>query len=411
VLRNLIAAGSIAAVSLVGLVRCMQLDEPKMPRSAVQPQVKRERPGADLAAACGEGGLTDHGRTRIRRQPYLQNVSQHSASVLWTAVAGNATVEVTTPAAKDVARARASVDRSARVPRARQLTATVDSLQPGSIYCYVLRDEGGPLTRRAGFRTAPARGSGVPLRFAAFGDSGDGSAGQFKVLRQLGTVPFELLLVTGDLAYTSGTLEQLESRFFGVYHELLRSVPVMPVAGNHEHRTDDAAPFREVFQLPENGGDEGKERWFSFDYGDVHFVGLDTELMGAAQAAWLERDLQRNSLPWTVVYGHKPPYSSGMHGSDADFREHFGAILERHKVPLVLTGHEHHYERTTPIRGVTYVVTGGGGASPRSVDVSRFTAFSESVLHFVQVTVEDERMSLVAIDDDGRVFDSVTIER
>ena len=412
VLERLVALGSIGALSVLGLVHCMHSDdEGARVRSAPQPHMVRERPGADLAAACGEGGLTDHGRARIRRQPYLQNVTERSASLLWTSVAGSPTVEVTTPEAQEVSRARAVVDRSADLPNARQLTARVHALQPGTIYCYVLRDESGPLTRRAGFRTAPARGSGAPVRFAAFGDSGEGSEGQIAVLKQLRTVPFELMLVTGDLAYTHGTRQQLETRYFGVYQDLLRSLPFMPIAGNHEHRTDDAAPFREVFELPENGGPEGKERWYSFDYGDVHFVGLDTELMGETQAAWLEDDLRGNVLPWTVVFAHKPPYSSGMHGSDRGFREHFGSILERHRVPLVLTGHEHHYERTTPIRGVTYVVTGGGGASPRSVDVSQFTAYSESVLHFVQVTVEPRRMSLVAIDDTGRVFDSVAIER
>jgi hypothetical protein len=161
---------------------------------------------------------------------------------------------------------------------------------------------------------------------------------------------------------------------------MLRSFPVFPVAGNHDYKTDDAGPFREVFALPENGGPEGTERWYSFDWGDVHFVAIDTERVGPKQAAWLDADLADNQLPWTVVFAHKSPYSSGSHGSDRNVREVFGPILEFHRVPLMLAGHDHNYERSEQINGVTYVVTGGGGRGTRAVGRSEFTAFSHDVL-------------------------------
>ena len=112
---------------------------------------------------------------------------------------------------------------------------------------------------------------------------------------------------------------------------------------------------------------DGIERWYSFDWGDVHFVALDSERTGPVQAAWLDADLTANQLPWTIVYWHKPPFSSGEHGSDGATRAQFVPILEKHKVPLVLNGHDHDYERTTPQNGVTYVVTGGGGVGVRPV--------------------------------------------
>ena len=114
-------------------------------------------------------------------------------------------------------------------------------------------------------------------------------------------------------------------------------------------------------------------------------------------------------LPWTVVFGHRPPFSSGEHGGDDAFRTHFVPVLERYQVQLVLSGHEHDYERTKILNGVTYVVTGGGGRGTRPVGRSSFTAFSEAVEHFVFVEVEGSRLVLHAIDGAGREFDQAII--
>ena len=83
--------------------------------------------------------------------------------------------------------------------------------------------------------------------------------------------------------------------------------------------------------------------------------------------------------------------------------------LVRGHAALVLNGHDHDYERTTPQNGVTYVVTGGGGIGVRDVGVSSFTAFSVAVIHFVYVTVEGNELALHAIDGVGKEFDSLVL--
>ena len=186
---------------------------------------------------------------------------------------------------------------------------------------------------------------------------------------------------------------------------------MFPASGNHEYGTEDAAPFREAFVLPENGAPDGVERWYSYDWGDVHLVALDSERVGAAQAAWLDADLDATRLPWTIVYFHRPPFSSGDHGSDDNVRRWFVPLFVKHHVPLVLTAHDHDYERTKPIDGVTYVVSGGGGRGTRAVGQSAFTAFAESVCHFVYVEVVDQTLTLHAIDGVGQEFDSVLLSR
>ncbi len=165
------------------------------------------------------------------------------------------------------------------------------------------------------------------------------------------------------------------------------------------------APFRDVFALP------GDERWYSYDWGRIHFAALDTEADYATQAAWLDADLAASNAPWKILYMHRPPYSSGLHGSDLGLRAAIAPVAERHHVQLVLAGHDHDYERMIPQNGVAYVVTGGGGRGTYSVGESSFTAFSESVIHFVIVEVGVDELVLHAIDATGVEFDALVVPR
>lgn len=355
---------------------------------------------------CGAGDLTERGDAVLERLPYLQRTTPNSTRVVFTAeLEGEAIVDVTTPRGEVVASVPVVADPGA--PDARQWLADIEGLQSDTLYCYSLRG----LTEPQGLRTAPDPDGGKPVRFVVLGDSGSGDERQYAVLEQIETVPFDLMLHTGDVAYESGKLRELESNFFDVYDGLLSSIPAFPTSGNHDYQTQGGAPFRAVFSLPENGGPEGLERWFSFDWGDVHFVALDTEMPAAAQSAWLERDLANNSLPWTIVYLHRPPFSSGEHGSNLGVRDTYVPLFERYGVDLVFAGHDHHYERTNVMGGVTYIVTGAGGRGTRGTGHSSFTAFAESVLHFVYVEVHGAELRLHAIDATGVEFDAMLIER
>lgn len=373
------------------------------------PLAARTRPDAEAEKQCGTGKLTDVSKGQLLRSPYLQEVTESSADVLFTAAGGEAvTIDVTRPDGSLVASVSAERDPSAVLSGTTwQGVVRLTSLEPNTLYCYALQG----LTERAGFRTAPSAASTDPVRFIAFGDSGTGSSYQYAVERQMFTVPFDLVLHTGDVAYDNGTLDQLEHGYFHVYPEISRTFPAFLVAGNHDYATEQAAPFRQAFALPENGrpSPAGVERWYSFDWGRVHFVGLDTERIGPEQAAWLDQDLGATTQPWKIVFGHRPPFSSGEHGSNQAFQQYFVPAIERHRVALVLNGHDHDYERTVPINGTIYVVTGGGGEGTRSVGSSSFTAFSVETLHFVSVEVYDKELLLHAIDGTGVEFDTARI--
>ncbi|MEO8701473.1 MAG: metallophosphoesterase family protein [Kofleriaceae bacterium] len=362
---------------------------------------QRGSPTQELIDACGQGSGTLAGKM-ISRQPYLQQVTTTSAIVGWTSTSPDGEyLDVTQPDGTAVASIPATLEGD------HQLWARIAGLLPDTIYCYEVGD-GETLVSRTGFRTAPTADTTEPVRFLAFGDSGGGGSDQYALLEQMALFPYRLMIHTGDIAYDDGTLGQFESNVFHVYADLFRSIPFFPAAGNHEYNSSSsAAPFRSVFALPDMGG----EKWYSFDWGPIHFAALDTEADYTTQMTWLDQDLAATTLPWKVVYMHRPPYSSGEHGSDTGLRAKLAPVVEQHHVQLVLSGHDHDYERMQLQNGVQYLVTGGGGKGTRNVGTSSFTEISVEVIHFVYVEVAGDAMTLHAIDATGTEFDSVVLAR
>jgi 3',5'-cyclic AMP phosphodiesterase CpdA len=285
---------------------------------------------------------------------------------------------------------------------------TLSGLRPGSRYYY--RVAGAQKT--SSFRTAPEEPDSG-FSFAVVGDSGTGSKAQRAVASLLERMQPDLILHTGDVVYPKGDDADYDPKFFAPYRRIIDSVPVFPCLGNHDVETENGAPYLENFHLPRNDL-ESAGRYYSFDWGNAHFVALDSELYyddeggdPERQKAWLERDLGETRQPWKFVFFHRPPYSSSEHGSDLLVREDLEPVLARHGVDLVFSGHDHDYERTVQIKGVTYVVTGGGGKDLYEAGESEWTAFSASAHHAVHVRVDGERLRLEAVESN----DDVVIDR
>ncbi len=148
-------------------------------------------------------------------------------------------------------------------------------------------------------------------------------------------------------------------------------------------------------------------RWWAREFGDLLLVGLDSnELDDPAQRDFLERTLSERRTRWSIVALHHPPYSAGYQGSDLATRRAFVPAFARHGVDLVLSAHDHDYQRSHSIDGVTYIVT-GGAARARFSGSRRFTAASYRVRHFVEVAVFADRLVARAIDQQQRVFDEL----
>jgi hypothetical protein len=248
------------------------------------------------------------------------------------------------------------------------------NLAPDTRYGYAVGTATTPLAGGTNhwFRTPPS--SPKPIRIWAIGDCGTASLGRtepFAVrdayLNHTRALPTDVWLMLGDNAYPSGTDAEYQAAVFDVYQELLRHTPLWPTIGNHE--TYAAAgnghiTYYDIFTLPEDGSAgglaSGTERYYSFDYGNIHFVCLDSEISdkspGGAMLTWLEQDLTANTKDWLIAYWHSPPYSRGSHNSDFEanlflMREWVVPVLENYGIDLVLCGHSHSYERSLLIDG------------------------------------------------------------
>ena len=155
-------------------------------------------------------------------------------------------------------------------------------------------------------------------------------------------------------------------------------------------------------------------RYYTTSQGPVDFFFLDSSIPGLygprapEQLDWLDDALTSSANQWKVVALHHPPYSSGQHGSTPGAQERLVPLLSRHHVDLVLSGHDHHYERIEPQHGVTYVVSGGGCKTTR-VGRSAFTAVAERTLQFLHIEVVDDRMTATCVRADGSVADRFTL--
>lgn len=378
----------------------------------------------------------------LLRAPYLQQVTDHDAIVVWTTrEPGPAEVRFgATTVLSSTAPAQTRLFASTTTGLAYdfyQHEAHLTGLAAATRYSYDLFVGGTDATPGAvdALRTAPAAGTGT-VTFIAFGDSGVGSTSQQLLASRIAADTFDLALHAGDVVYGSSTgigsanYRQYDDWFFTVYASWLRARPVFPSIGNHDNEIAAARAYRDVFVLPVNGGSttfpDHAERYYSFDYGPVHFVVLDTETAfldttrRQAQLDWLRGDLAATAQPWKIALFHRPPFSSGAeHGSDLTIRAAFAPVFEEHGVQLVISGHDHDYERSKPWRQytpdgqqVTYVVTGGGGAPLYSVGSNTWTAAAQSAYHYVRVTAGTGcTLTVKAVKLDGTTLDQAQIDR
>jgi 3',5'-cyclic AMP phosphodiesterase CpdA len=245
----------------------------------------------------------------------------------------------------------------------------------------------------------------VGLHLAVVGDVGDSGSrlrSTAEAIDELAAIqPIDGLVLAGDNVYPRGDPARLPATVFEPFGRLLREAELFAVLGNHDVMDGNAEAQAAALGMP--------GLWWARHLGDVLLVGLDSSQAGdPEQQAWLERTLANATERWRIVVLHHPPYSAGYQGSNRGAREAFAPLFERHGVQLVVSGHDHDYQRSVPINGVTYVVT-GGAAGTRRTGEEDFTAVSFSWHHFVELALFDDRLVVRAVNQDLRVADEATI--
>jgi len=415
------------------------------------------------------------------RRPYLQQVSRDRAIIAWRTsdrFIGQAIVEWrlvddTGGEALSWNKVMGATTPSQYGDKYLDHHVVLSGLPAGGEVIY--RASNGDLAVDTGkFRAAPADDHEGPIRIWALGDSGTGGPVQAEVrdsmIEHLGDTPIDMLIHVGDMAYSRGRDGEFTARFFRPYRETLRSFCVWPTPGNHEMKSSEssteAGPYFEAYLLPKQGEcggvASGTEAYYSFDYGPIHCISLDSSGDAidpdGAMMRWLEEDLGADHHPWTIAFFHHPPYSLGSHASNnikdsegrlVRMREVAVPILEAGGVDLVLAGHSHVYERSALIRGVhgygeseshpvpatdvlqedgkiiqwggdtyhcsgddgiVYAVIGHGGGHVKSQGEHPVMVTSQAVYGSALITIDGEQLIFENVRSDGDITDRIIID-
>jgi predicted phosphodiesterase len=377
----------------------------------------------------------------LTKGPYLQNPSSTAMTVQWeTNVpgdgfvrfgAGEAMDQTAAAVAQDkVADAAESKDKKAPKRPACLYRARLTGLKPGSAYRYqVVPSKERPaeaLPPAATFRTFPDKPE--PFTFIAYGDSRShpekhrALAVHFMEHRPL------FILHNGDMVSSSSAYDQWGPQYFAPLQDVINQVPMLMARGSHE---PDVKPLLRLFDMPE------RRMWYAFDGGLVHGVVLDSRKDNAEVLRWLEADLAAAKAVWKIAMYHNPSFNLGYHKSDSG-RATFLPILAKYGVDVILSGHSHLYERFKPLymtapaprlespvtagegavtvadvprHPITFITTGGGGASLKSAVQHPLLAKSFKGYHYLVFSVDAETLRLRTLGVDDEELDAMTITK
>lgn len=350
---------------------------------------------------------------REDRAPYIQNPTQNSVEIAWRTL---------DPA---VGRVRYGVEKGSLDHETTESEPTqrhhvrLEGLQVSTRYFYEVYSGTDRSAGEEKFKTAP-RHNQKQFSFLVLGDSGVDTPTQWRIGEQMRTSmnqrEADFVVHVGDVHQGAG--DYYDDIYFKPYRDIIKNVNVFTSLGNHDVITDDGGVYLDDFYLPRNNADS-TERYYSFRWANAYFIALDTNsdfTPGSPQHSFLLEaltDSLRRSAMWTFVYAHHPPYTEHWTGYYGDRRvqNHLVPIYEEYDVDMVMNGHTHSYERGEK-EHVHYLVSGGGGGGLDDffVDYDHIT-FSDMVHHFTRIDVNDDRLTVTAINEHGQQVDRFVINK
>ncbi len=248
--------------------------------------------------------------------------------------------------------------------------------------------------------------------FFAMGDSRHNRVDRAFSAMQMSQISADFAVFTGDFVDSGLDVIQWTNWFYD-FRFLLNEIPFMPVLGNHEKNHSN---YYDNFALP------GKEEYYSFNYGPIHFVALHTCVPDYGgtfdeQISWLHADLQaHNDFAWKIVIMHRPAFASSPRYNSGDYddvKALLVPIFEQYNISMVITGHDHFYERLIN-NNITYVIAGSIGAP-----LYEFNPFyrinqsitGESTYHFTLLDVYPNQLDFRAFRTDYSLLDEFTFNK
>lgn len=331
-------------------------------------------------------------------QPYVQAVAQTTAVVVWAPRAntlGHVEYGETSAYGSSAEGIARSILKDGKAqPEKGVVRAQLVGLLSDTQYHYrvVLPDSD---SEDRTFRTAPSS-SDASFRFLVYGDSRSDPEIHARVALAAAAFNPAFVTHTGDLVPSYHAIASVWAKqFFEPAAPLLRESWLLLTPGNHDEGNQ-MLPL--LFEAPVS---RTFQDYYSFDWGPVHVTTINTNKPygpGSEQYRFLQRDLAGTSRPFKVFFGHHPTYSSSFHGDTEEMELYLQPLFEKYGVQLVFAGHEHCYERLV-IKGINYIVTGGGGAplmgEKRLVRITQSLVFKKAH-HFVAVDVTAAQLTLTA---------------
>ena len=367
--------------------------------------------------------------TSLARGPYLQSVTSNSIIIAWL-TSGEVDSVVEYGPTEAYGSTGADYNWTSRH------AITLSDLTPHTVYHYRVRTSAQALSSDNTFKTAPGPGQ-TSFTFVVIGNTHAGlhpdeqqrywsqaDEGHRAAVGRIMAINPDFYLHTGDLTCYGYDPEAWDD-FFAIEGGIMSRVTMFPTGGEQDgnswyggcprpdcsrHET-----YLDTFHLP------NRERWYSFDYGNAHFIslwingsiegGADDISPGSEQYRWLESDLAQTNKTWKFAFFHFPPYSCGPQGSKSEGQA-VHPLFVQYGVDMVFSGHDLNYQRQV-VDGVTYIVTGGAGEKPQQVSggCERWPVFKEEVKHVMKITVTGNTLHSVAIrsDAEGSEMDPFTL--
>ncbi|UCH34730.1 MAG: metallophosphoesterase family protein [Armatimonadota bacterium] len=356
---------------------------------------------------------------RIKIGPYQQHVTRDSITIMWeTNRPASSVVEYGTAAPPTL--------RCESAGEAKMHEVTITGLLAELVFFYrVISEAGGERVESEVYPFKTAAVEGTPFAFAVVGDNRSNPENWGRIADLCYAERPNFVINVGDLCADGNVYEEWIEQWLAPAATLMARVPMYASIGNHE-RNADWYYYYVSYPQPEN--------YYSFDYGNAHFVAVDTNQdvsPDSPQYRWLEKDLRRADERWKFVFHHHPLYSSDLNDYGDTTKEqstlghlnlrHLARLYENYGVDVVFVGHIHSYERTWPMRGgkvnhnggVIYLQAGGGGAPLEDFAPERsyFTAKVASNHHYCIVAISGNTLRMMAYDIDGRMFDYLDVNK
>ncbi|MEQ6120310.1 metallophosphoesterase [Reichenbachiella sp. MALMAid0571] len=388
---------------------------------------------AGCKSSSKENNHKEKTKVTLQRMPYLQSALADSISILWRTNLGSECLVKYQLKQGGGWQQQAGVILS-KNDLVQENIVTIKGLERGQVYAYSIYTDGMQLASNKDlqFRTALASTDSVFTFFAAgdIGESVEDGGTPDKLAKTMWerNSAYDLGLLLGDIIYPIGESAGYDIHLFPYFKDVFSRTTVWPIPGNHDWGSDIETNYAEQWKLP------GNEHYYSFDQGNVHFIGLDSKkgefYEYEKQKSWLEDDLKKaqQNYDWIVVFLHH-------NGKSCTYKDDYDAVVslyplfDQYNVDLVLNGHAHTYERLKPMNGKGKVanqqknhdlyqdtegfisITAGSGGKLRGVgsDPTAYTPDPSNCKYLDLVAFYNHTWAYLEIAVNGKILDAKTI--